>query len=151
VLAAATNDRPVLSSNEKLISVVQAAQSSRPFSFPDSGAFGPARSIQSVKNLAGEKLSGAKLNRLRELMFAPESYVQLPGLQKSCPFEPSIGFQFAADGGEAWWLVSDFCETGMLVGKADDWRRTSPVNIKHEAVRVFIRFGGRESSSPTDK
>lgn len=151
VLAAATNDSPIVSSNEKLISVVQSAQSSRPFSFPDSGAFGPARSVQSVKTLAGKELSGTKLNRLRELMFAPESYVQIPGLQKSCPFEPSMGFQFANDGGEAWWLVSDFCETGMLVGKADDWRRSSPVNIKHEAVRVFIHLGGRESSSPADK
>jgi tetratricopeptide (TPR) repeat protein len=151
VLAAATSDRPVLSSNDKLISVVQGAQASQSFSFPGSGAFGPARSVQSVKTLAGDEIAGAKLNRLRELMFAPESYVQLPGLQKSCPFEPSIGFQFATDEGEAWWLVSDFCETGMLVAKADDWRRTSPVNIKHEAVRVFIRFGGRESSSPSEK
>jgi tetratricopeptide (TPR) repeat protein len=151
MLAAATSDRPVLSSNDKLISVVQGARASHSFSFPDSGAFGPARSVQSVKTLAGDELSGAKLNRLRELMFAPESYVQLPGLQKSCPFEPSIGFQFATDEGEAWWLVSDFCETGMLVAKADDWRRTSPVNIKHEAVRVFIRFGSRESSSPSEK
>jgi tetratricopeptide (TPR) repeat protein len=151
VLAAATSDRPVLSSNDKLISVVQGAQASQSFSFPGSGAFGPVRSVQSVKTLAGDEMSGAKLNRLRELMFAPESYVQLPGLQKSCPFEPSIGFRFATDEGEAWWLVSDFCETGMLVAKADDWRRTSPVNLKHEAVRVFIRFGGRESSSPSEK
>jgi len=151
VLVAATNDRPLISSNDKLIALVQGARTSRSFYFPGSGAFGPARSVQSVKTLAGEELSGAKLNRLRELMFAPESYVQVPGLQKSCSFEPSIGFQFATDGGEAWWLVSDFCETGMLVAKADDWRRTSPVNIKHEAVRVFMRFGGRESSSPSDK
>jgi tetratricopeptide (TPR) repeat protein len=151
VLAAATNDSPVLSSNGKLINVVQVAQASQSFSFPDSGAFGPARSVQSVKTLAGEELSGANLNRLRERMFAPESYVQVPGLQKSCPFEPSIGFQFATDEGEAWWLVSDFCETGMLVAKADDWRRTSPVNIRHEAVRAFIRFGGMESLSPSEK
>jgi tetratricopeptide (TPR) repeat protein len=151
VLAAATSDRPALSTNNKLISVVQGAQASKSFSFPDSGAFGSTRSVQSVKTLAGDELSGAKLNRLRELMFAPESYVQLPGLQKSCPFEPSIGFQFTTDEGEAWWLVSDFCETGMLVAKADDWRRTSPVNLKHQAVRVFMRFGGRESSSPSDK
>jgi tetratricopeptide (TPR) repeat protein len=151
VLAAATSDRPVLSSNNKLLSIVHGTEATHSFSFPDSGAFGPARSVQSVKTLAGGELSGAKLNRLRELMFAPESYVQLPGLQKSCPFEPSIGFQFATDEGEAWWLVSDFCETGMLVAKADDWRRTSPLNLKHDAVRVFMRFGGRESSSPSEK
>jgi hypothetical protein len=77
--------------------------------------------------------------------------VQVPGLEKSCPFEPAIGFQFATDAGEAWWLVSDYCETGMLVAKADDWRRASAVNIKREALRVFMRFGGRESSSPSDK
>jgi tetratricopeptide (TPR) repeat protein len=151
VLAAATNDRPLLSSNDKLISVVQGARASRSFYFPESGTVGPARSVQSVKTLAGEELSGAKLNRLRDLMFAPESYVQVPGLQKSCPFEPSIGFQFMTEGGEAWWLVSDYCETGMLVAKADDWRRTLPVNIKHGAVRVFMRFSGRETSSPSDK
>jgi tetratricopeptide (TPR) repeat protein len=151
VLVAATNDRPALSSNDKLISVVQGAQTSRPFYFPETGALGPARSVQNVRTLAGDALSGTKLNRLRELMFSAESYVQVPGLQKSCPFEPSIGFQFATDGGEAWWLVSDYCETGMLVAKSDDWRRTSPVNIKHEAVRVFMRFAGRESSSPSDK
>jgi hypothetical protein len=104
-----------------------------------------------MKTLAGEKLSGAKLHRLRDLMFEPDSYVQVPGLQKACSFEPSTGFQFATDGAEVWWLVSDYCETGMLVAKADDWRQTSPVNIKHEAARVFVRFGGRESSSPSDK
>jgi tetratricopeptide (TPR) repeat protein len=151
VLAAAINDRPLSSSNDKLISVVQGAQASQSFYFPDSGAFAPVRSVQTVKTLAGEEVSGAKLNRLRELMFAPESYVPIPGLQKFCPFEPSTGFEFATDAGEAWWLVSDFCETGLLVAKADDWRRTSPVNIKHQVVRVFIRFGGRESSSPSDK
>lgn len=151
VLAAATNDRPLLSSNDKLTGVVQGARTSRSFYFPESEAVGPARSVQTVKALAGEELSGGKLSRLRDLMFAPESFLQLPGLDKSCAFEPSIGFQFATDRGEAWWLVSDYCETGMLVGKADDWRRVSPVNIKHEAARVFMRFGGRESSSPSDK
>jgi tetratricopeptide (TPR) repeat protein len=151
VLAAATSEGPRLSSNDKLISVVHAAQKSRSFYFPDSGKFGPLRSVQSAKTLPGEEFAGAALNRLRDLMFAPESYVQVPGLQKSCPFEPAIGFRFAADAGEAWWLVSDYCETGMLVAKADDWRRTSPVNIKREALRVFMRFGGKESSSPSDK
>jgi hypothetical protein len=109
------------------------------------------RSVQSAKILPGEQLTGAAFNRLRDLMFVPESYVQVPGLQTSCPFEPAIGFQFAADAGETWWLVSDYCETGMLVTKADDWRRTSTVNIKRETLRVFMRFGGKESSSPSDK
>ncbi|MBO0758765.1 MAG: tetratricopeptide repeat protein, partial [Bradyrhizobiaceae bacterium] len=85
VLAAATNDSPVLSSNDKLITVVRGAQTSRSFYFPELGTIGPERSDQSVKTLAGEEHSGSKLNRLRSLMFAPESYVQIPGLQKSCP------------------------------------------------------------------
>jgi tetratricopeptide (TPR) repeat protein len=151
VLAAATSEVPHLSSNDKLISVVYAAQKSRSFYFPGSGKFGPMRSVQSAKILPGEQLTGAAFNRLRDLMFVPESYVQVPGLQTSCPFEPAIGFQFAADAGETWWLVSDYCEAGMLVTKADDWRRTSTVNIRRETLRVFLRFGGKESSSPSDK
>jgi hypothetical protein len=119
----------------KLAKAIYEAKSARTFFFSQS-ELGPLRSVENSKKVVGRELSGGDLDRLRSLVvFAAKN--DLPGLRKSCPFEPSIGFQFSTGDVEAWWLVSRSCETAILTTKNDDWRRSPLVNITADTLRSF--------------
>jgi hypothetical protein len=119
--------------NTKLLRPLCEAKSARRFVFPQAGSFGPDRSVEVTEKVQGEEITGDNLERLRfQILSAIKSDA---GPRKSCPFEPSTGFQFLSGDIEAWWLVSRFCETGMLVYRKDDWRRSPLVNLTPDAVR----------------
>jgi hypothetical protein len=118
-----------------LVKVLYEAKSARKFFFPQSGSFGLARSVEQSEKVPGEEISGDRIDQLRAQILS--SARSDTGPRKSCPFEPSTGFQFLSGDAEAWWLVSRFCETGMLVSAKDDWRRSPLVNLTLEAVRNF--------------
>jgi hypothetical protein len=120
----------------ELVSALYRAQSARSFFFSQSESLGPLRSVENSTKVAGKELGGEALGRLRNLILSSVRN-DVPGLRKSCPFAPSIGFQFSAGDVEAWWLVSNSCETGMLVSKSDDWRRSPLINLRPDALRNF--------------
>jgi hypothetical protein len=74
--------------------------------------------------------------RLVSLITMPKSYLPDWGVQGSCQFEPSTGFQFTASNGEAWWLVSS-CGTALLVRLEDDWRRLRPLSLTSETLQAM--------------
>lgn len=123
--------------NEALVAIVKTAKTARVFNFPDSALLGPDRSADRVTLVAAGEIGGAALERLRALIFSPEGFDLTPGLAKSCPFVPNIGFQFADGREEAWWLVSYRCETAMLARRTDDWRKVPAINLKPETVKAF--------------
>jgi hypothetical protein len=126
----------------KLAKAIYEAKSARTFFFSQA-ELGPLRSVENSKKVVGRELSGDDLARLRSLVvFAAKNDV--PGLRKSCPFEPSIGFQFSTGDVEAWWVVSRSCETAMLIAKNDDWRRSPLVNITSDTLRNFEQIAQNE-------
>jgi hypothetical protein len=98
--------------------------------------------VEDVEKVPGEEITGDILDQLRaDIVSAVKSDT---GLRKACPFEPRTGFQFVSGDFEAWWLVSSYCETGMLVSRNDDWRRSPLVNLTPDAVRNFEQVGKRK-------
>lgn len=128
--------------NAKLARTLYAASSARKFLFPQSGSFGPSRTILSAEKTAGGTIAGQLFEQLRTRIFA--SVRSGGGPLKSCPFEPSIGFQFLVGDEEVWWLVSRFCETGMLVSPTDEWNRVPLVNLTSDALENFERMGDQK-------
>ena len=115
------------------------AKSARRFRFPQSNSFGPIRTLEKTEKVEVDEIVGSNLDQLRTLILSvvkPDT-----GPRKSCPFAPSLGFQFLSGGVEVWWLVSNFCETGMLVSAHDDWRRSPLVNISRGALQSFQQLG----------
>ncbi len=114
------------------------AKSARRFRFPHSNSFGPIRTLEKTEKVEVNEIVGSNLDQLRTLILSVVKPDTGPG--KSCPFKPSTGFQFLSGGVEAWWLVSSFCETGMLVSVQDDWRRSPVVNLTPGAIRDFEKL-----------
>jgi hypothetical protein len=125
--------------NAKLAKTLYAATNARQFSFPQSGSFGPSRTILSTEKTPGETITEQMFEQLRTQIVA--SVRSGGGPVKTCPFEPTTGFQFLAGDEEAWWLVSQFCRTGMLVSPTDAWNRVPVVNLTPEAVANFESIG----------
>jgi hypothetical protein len=143
-VAAACSDRGVGPFNATLVRAFYEAKAARSFFFPQSGSFGPIRSVENTEKVPGKELAGDAFDKLRTLTLSSVNYDDLR-VRKSCPFEPSIGFQFLGSDIEVWWLVSHFCETGMLVFKTDDWRKSPLVNLRPEALRNFEQITENES------
>jgi hypothetical protein len=118
--------------NNELVAVVKSASSVIAYALPDAGAVGLDRSVDQSRLLQIRELDATALDRLRQFIFSPDSFLATAGLAKSCPFVPGVGFKFAAAKAEAWWLVSYECETAMLARGNDDWRKIPPLNLRSE-------------------
>jgi hypothetical protein len=129
--------------DSKLVAIVRAASSARAFSFPDSGRFGPERSVKSARLFQRAELLSAQINGLRELLLSENSY-ELAGLAVSCPFEPAFGFQFVAAAAEAWWLVSTVCTTATLVSAEANWMRSGPIAPVRKGAMQQVMATARE-------
>jgi hypothetical protein len=96
------------------------------------------RSVQTSTLLQMSFGSADAVARLRRLIFADDTYNPTAGvkLDKSCPFVPSYGFEFRDGNNSAWWLVSETCETAILVSREKYWLEGIR-NLKAESVAAF--------------
>jgi hypothetical protein len=147
-IAGACLDKGLGPFNATLVRALYEATVARKFSFPQSGSFGPTRSVDEAEKVGGQEITGELLDQLRTRIVS--AIRSDSGPRKSCPFEPSTGYQFLSGGIEAWWLISRFCETGMLVSKNDDWRRSQLINLTPNAVQNFEQID-KEGSSGTGR
>jgi hypothetical protein len=143
VMAAEPNGQSVKLPRDDLQEVVRTASLAQTYEFPGEGVLGPERTISTVKIVAGKRLTGETLQRLRTAMFSSRSYEAAGALQKSCPFDPRVGFRFSDAGREAWWLVSATCRTAILVSRNDDWRRVRTLNLTSDAVNDFLQAAAK--------
>jgi hypothetical protein len=137
-IAGACLDKGLGPFNSTLVRAIYEAKSARRFYFPQSGSFGPTRSVAEVKKAPAEEIAAELLDQLRTRILS--SVAADAGPRKSCPFEPSTGFQFLSGDIEAWWLVSSLCETAMLVAPNDDWRKSPLINLTPDAVQNFEKI-----------
>lgn len=80
----------------------------------------------------------SNISQLRQIILSRDTYDTSPGLRKSCPFIPSLAFEFRSDdNSSAWWLVSESCQTATLVFQDEDWRRSDQLNLRSTSVSAF--------------
>jgi hypothetical protein len=128
------SDRPLLPFEAGLIETVRAANEARAFSFPESGRFGPMRSVSTVPTVPRSLLSAAQLAMLKSIVLSPDTYAP-QGLVTSCAFEPNVGVQLKTSAAEAWWLLSSACQIATLVRADTSWRTTQIIPITEAAMQ----------------
>lgn len=104
----------------------------------------PQGSVQ-TSSLLQRTLNGSDvITRLRQLIFADDTYRATPGVRidPSCPFVPSFGFEFREGNNSAWWLVSQMCDTAILVSREAHWPGPGIRNLKPESVAAFRQLLG---------
>jgi len=99
----------------------------------------PQLSVQTSSLLPKRFNDADAIARLRRIIFADDTYRSTSGVKidSSCPFVPSIGFEFRDDNKSAWWLVSEMCGTAILVTREAHWPGPSIRNLKPQAVVAF--------------
>jgi hypothetical protein len=104
----------------------------------------PQRSVQTSSLLQRSFNGSDAVARLRQLIFADDTYRASPGVKidASCPFVPSFGFEFRDGNNSAWWLVSEMCETAILVSREAHWPAPGIRNLKPESVAAFRQLLG---------
>lgn len=130
-------DDQVVPFDKALVAAMQAGLRSQVFFFPVDSALGPFRSIDSTAVIPGPGIPGPSMEKLRDFLLSPATYKNDRNIQKSCPFIPSLGFKFSGGIEETWWLMSEYCETAMLVRGNDNWWRASPLTLNFDALRTL--------------
>jgi hypothetical protein len=104
----------------------------------------PQRSVQTSALLQTSFNGSEAAARLRRLIFADDTYRSTPGVKidPSCPFVPNFGFEFRDGNNSAWWLVSETCETAMLVSPEAHWPGPGIRNLKPESITAFRQLLG---------
>jgi hypothetical protein len=99
----------------------------------------PQRSVQTSSLLPTSFNNPDAIARLRRLIFADDTYRSSSGVKidPSCPFFPTFGFEFRDSNNSAWWLVSQTCETAILVSPEAHWPGPGIRNLKPESVAVI--------------
>ncbi|HEX8710216.1 MAG TPA: hypothetical protein VF723_18375, partial [Pyrinomonadaceae bacterium] len=130
-----------------LLAIVENARESEAFVFTDFGSMGPNRTVASRERVFQRNIAGQELERLKE---AARSEIQKPRspVSKPCPFEAHVGFRFRWSGSEAWWLVSDLCQTAMLVTADQNWRGVPAIDLPRGSSETFLAFAGVDGSRP---
>jgi len=126
----------------ELLNAVKEATEANILLFAAADEFAPVRSVATAKPSPAGKLPKPALEKLRGQLLSPSSY-QPATLGVACRFAPNYGFRFVGETSEAWWLVSERCKTGMLLGKDSDWRRSPALIIKPAALGVFKSIRGQ--------
>ena len=122
----------------KLVDILKRAPDVRAYlftnRFPD-----PQLSVQTSAPLQKNFVSADVIVRLRQLIFANDTYRSTSGvkLDKTCPFVASFGFEFRDENSSVWWLVSEMCETAALVSREDKWLKADSRNLKGESIAAF--------------
>jgi hypothetical protein len=127
----------VLPLGGKLLRVVKSSKTADVAFFPDISTIENKRSVQDVGVSFDKTITGIGLRSLQATITSSETYVPIGRLVNSCPFIPTIGFRFKAGKDEAWWLVSEFCVTGMLAKKDDNWLEIRSVEIRPAALETL--------------
>jgi hypothetical protein len=104
----------------------------------------PQRSVQTSALLQKSFNGSDAVARLRRLVFADDTYRSTSGVKidPSCPFVPSFGFEFLDGNNSAWWLVSETCETAILISREAHWPGPGIRNLKPESVAAFRQLLG---------
>lgn len=108
--------------------------------FLDAGTLGQFRTVESAKVEQTAEFANIELNKLRALLLATQNYDRSPGLQKSCPFDPTFGFRFISSDAEVWWLISEPCQTAAVATASSDWRRIVVSGMSQEAINALRKL-----------
>lgn len=122
--------------NLELAGILKRAPEARAYLFTDR-ALALRRSVQTSELRRGNLVGVDSMDRLRQLIFAADTYVASSGVIKQCPFAPSFGFEFNDGSGSAWWLVSETCKTAALVSRNEYWSEADTFDLQAEAVEAF--------------
>lgn len=122
--------------NLELAGIVKRAPEARAYLFTDRA---PAlrRSVQASELRQGNLVGVDPMGRLRQLIFAADTYLPASDVIKPCPFAPSFGFEFSEGSGSAWWLVSETCRTAALVSRNEYWSEADTFDLQTEAFEAF--------------